>query len=71
MVGAIIGEFVSADRGLGYLVLVANGDLNTRLVFACVLMLTILGLIFYFAVERLERVLLRWHVSESTLGSSH
>jgi NitT/TauT family transport system permease protein len=69
VVGAIVGEFVSADRGLGYLVLVANGDLNTRLVFACVFMLTLLGLAFYFAIEGVERALLGWHVSSRSLES--
>jgi NitT/TauT family transport system permease protein len=63
VVGAIVGEFVSADKGLGYLVLVANGELNTRLVFACVLMLSVLGIIFYFMVEALERLVVSWHVS--------
>lgn len=63
VIGAIVGEFVSADKGLGYLVLVANGNLDTRLVFACVLVLTVLGLIFFFLIEALERVFVRWHVS--------
>jgi NitT/TauT family transport system permease protein len=63
VVGAIVGEFVSADRGLGYLVLVANGELNTRLVFACVLVLTVLGMAFYFLLEALEKIVVRWHVS--------
>jgi NitT/TauT family transport system permease protein len=63
VIGAIVGEFVSSDSGLGYLVLVANGELNTRLVFACVLVLTLLGLVFYFIIEILERIFVRWHVS--------
>ncbi len=63
VVGAIVGEFVSSDRGLGYLVLVANGELKTPLVFACVLILTILGIVFYFLVEQLEKFVVRWHVS--------
>jgi NitT/TauT family transport system permease protein len=63
VIGAIVGEFVSSDTGLGYLLLVANGELDTRLVFACVLVLTALGLIFFFAVEALERVFVSWHVS--------
>jgi NitT/TauT family transport system permease protein len=67
VVGAIVGEFVSADKGLGYLVLVANGELNTRLVFACVFMLSVLGIIFYFMVEALERFVVRWHVSARQL----
>jgi NitT/TauT family transport system permease protein len=67
VVGAIVGEFVSADKGLGYLVLVANGELNTRLVFACVLMLSFLGIIFYFLVEAIERLVVSWHVSARQL----
>jgi NitT/TauT family transport system permease protein len=63
VIGAIVGEFVSSDQGLGYLVLVANGNLDTRLVFACVLVLTVLGLVFYFAIEALEMVFVSWHVS--------
>jgi len=63
VIGAIVGEFVSSDEGLGYLVLVANGDLNTRLVFACVFVLTVLGLAFYFIIEALERIFVSWHVS--------
>jgi NitT/TauT family transport system permease protein len=73
VVGAIVGEFVSADRGLGYLVLVANGELNTRLVFACVLMLTVLGMAFYFMIEAFERLAVRWHVSsrQMELATAH
>jgi NitT/TauT family transport system permease protein len=63
VVGAIVGEFVSSDQGLGYLVLVANGELNVTLVFACVLVLTVLGMLFFFLIEALERVVVRWHVS--------
>ena len=63
VIGAIVGEFVSSDKGLGYLVLVANGNLDTRLVFACVLVLTLLGLVFFFLIEALEIVFVRWHVS--------
>jgi NitT/TauT family transport system permease protein len=63
VVGAIVGEFVSSDQGLGYLVLVANGELNVTLVFACVLVLTILGMLFFFLIEALERIVVRWHVS--------
>jgi NitT/TauT family transport system permease protein len=63
VIGAIVGEFVSSDQGLGYLLLVANGELDTRLVFACVLILTVLGLAFFFTIEALERIFVRWHVS--------
>ena len=63
VVGAIVGEFVSAEKGLGYLVLVANGELDTQLVFACVLTLTLLGIIFYFIIEIIEKIVVHWHVA--------
>ena len=63
VVGAIVGEFVSAEKGLGYLVLVANGELNTTLVFASVVTLSLLGVAFYFLLELIERFVIRWHVS--------
>jgi len=63
VVGAIVGEFVSAEKGLGYLVLVANGELNTTLVFASVVTLSVLGVGFYFLLELVERFVIRWHVS--------
>ena len=63
VIGAIVGEFVSSDSGIGYLLLVANGELDTRLVFACVLVLTVLGLVFFFIIDALEKIFVRWHVS--------
>ena len=63
VVGAIVGEFVGADRGLGYLLQVASGQLNTTLLFGGLVVLSALGILLYYAVDGLERVLLRWHVS--------
>ena len=62
-VGAIIGEFVGSDRGLGYLLLVAGGDLRTELLFATLVVLTGLGLILYHLMALLERAAIPWHVS--------
>jgi NitT/TauT family transport system permease protein len=70
VVGAIVGEFVSAEKGLGYLVLVANGELNTTLVFATVVTLSILGVVFYFLLELLERFVIRWHVAARPLETA-
>jgi NitT/TauT family transport system permease protein len=62
-VGAIIGEFVGSDRGLGYLLLVAGGDLRTELLFATLIVLTAIGLVLYFLVAAFERLAIPWHVS--------
>jgi len=61
--GAVVGEFVGADKGLGYLLLVTNSNLETALMFATLFALTIIGLAFFYAVERLEALLIPWHVS--------
>ncbi len=63
-IGAIVGEFIASQRGLGYLVLVANGEMNTPLAFAGMLLLTFMGVALYFAVELAERMTTSWHVSQ-------
>jgi NitT/TauT family transport system permease protein len=61
--GAVVGEFVGADKGLGYLLLVTNSNMETALMFATLFALTIIGLVFFYAVELLEAVLIPWHVT--------
>lgn len=63
VIGAIVGEFVGASKGLGYVIVLANSNLNTKLVFAAILVITALGLALYAVVALLERVCLPWHVS--------
>ena len=61
--GAVVGEFVGADKGLGYLLLVTNSNMETALMFATIVALTIIGLVFFYAVEFLEAFLIPWHVT--------
>ena len=55
--GAVVGEFVGADKGLGYLLLVTNSNMQTALMFATIVALTIIGLVFFYAIEVLETLL--------------
>ena len=64
VVGAVVGEFVGADRGLGYLLIVANGTMNVQLAFAVLIVLSLMGIVLFAAVEALERLLLPWHMSQ-------
>jgi NitT/TauT family transport system permease protein len=64
VVGALVGEFVGASKGLGYLIQFAGGQLDTRLVFAAIAVVSLLGILLFMAVDLVERRLLRWHVSE-------
>ena len=56
VVGAIVAEFVAADRGLGYYLLYANGQLDTPGVFGALLLLTVIGVVLYYMVEGVERI---------------
>ena len=57
--GAIVGEFIGADKGLGYLINVARGQYDTAYVFGIVLLLILLALALYRGVEFLEKKVTR------------
>lgn len=61
---AVVAEFVAADRGLGYLLQQYNGQLETPMVFAIIVLLSIIGLVVYYLVELVERLVIPWHVSQ-------
>lgn len=63
VVGAVVGEFVGSRSGLGYYMLVATGNFNTSLVFACVVVLTVIGVVLFYSVSIFERLLGRWNRS--------
>ncbi|MEA3439032.1 MAG: ABC transporter permease [Chloroflexota bacterium] len=60
VIGAVVGEFVGADRGLGFLVNLARGQFDTALVFVAVLALVVLAMSLYGFVTLLETRLLSW-----------
>jgi NitT/TauT family transport system permease protein len=59
--GAVVGEFVAASRGLGYLLSFAQSTYNSALMLALVLLMMVVVLIIFGVAGRLERYLLRWH----------
>ena len=61
---AVVAEFVASDKGLGYLLLQYNGQLDTPMVFATIVILSLIGLAVYYAVEVVERITIPWHVSQ-------
>jgi NitT/TauT family transport system permease protein len=63
VIGAVVGEFVGSEGGLGYLLLIANGNLDTPMLFASLLILTALGLLFYGFISLLEGLAIPWHAS--------
>jgi NitT/TauT family transport system permease protein len=61
VVGAVIAEWVGANAGLGYLLLQANGNLDATLLFAVLVILLLIGVVLYYAVEFVERLVIPWH----------
>ncbi len=60
VIGAVVGEFVGADRGLGFLINVARGQFDTALVFVAVFTLILMAMCLYGLVVLLEKRLLAW-----------
>lgn len=60
VIGVIIGEFISSDVGLGYLILSAAARLDTPMVMAAILMLSLVGLAMYGAAVVCESAVRRW-----------
>jgi NitT/TauT family transport system permease protein len=60
VIGAIVGEFAGASAGLGYVIEFASTQLDTPLVFAALVEVSVLGILFYYAVELVERRIIFW-----------
>jgi NitT/TauT family transport system permease protein len=60
VIGAVIAEFVAAQRGLGYLILISTAQAQTPLAFAAILLLTLISVLLFYAIERVERRLIDW-----------
>jgi sulfonate transport system permease protein len=58
--GAVVGEFVAASRGLGYLLSFAQSTYNSALMLALVLLIMLVVLVIFALAGRLEKYLLRW-----------
>jgi NitT/TauT family transport system permease protein len=57
---AIVAEFVGANAGIGYLLLRGTSYLDMPLIFACLVALSAVGIVFSYAVEWLERLVMPW-----------
>jgi NitT/TauT family transport system permease protein len=60
VIGAIVGEFSGASAGLGYMIQFASTQMETPLVFAALIQVSVLGLAFFYAVEAIEHRYVSW-----------
>src|SRR5712664_1764539 len=58
MVGAVVGEFIAANKGLGYFLLIANNAFDAPLLFGIVILLSLLSVGLFYSIELLEMLVL-------------
>ncbi|MGE2717800.1 ABC transporter permease [Mycolicibacterium litorale] len=68
--GAVVGEFVGANEGLGYVILQANGNVDTAMLFAALLIMSALGIVLFAIIEIAEKLLIPWHSSRRVVNSA-
>jgi len=61
VIGAIVGEYLGGNRGLGYLAVATLNAFDVQAMFAVIFILTVVGFVLYFAVVALRRRLTPWH----------
>jgi len=64
VIGAVVGEFVSSDRGLGFLINIGRGQYDTALVFVAIFALMVMAMSLYGIVVLLEKRMLKWRKLE-------
>ncbi len=60
VVGAIVGEFIASDKGLGSVIISSQTTLSTPAIFGSLILITIIGMGLFWGVEVLEKVLMPW-----------
>ncbi|OGN76600.1 MAG: ABC transporter permease [Chloroflexi bacterium GWB2_49_20] len=61
VIGAVIGEFVGSDVGLGYIVIMATSQFKTPLSFAAMLLLALMGIVLFFVIALIEKLSIPWY----------
>lgn len=64
IIGAIVGEFFISSRGLGYLLSDQIKLANMPLAWSCIVIAAILGILLYYTVQLIERLVIPWHIAQ-------
>ena len=65
VVGAIVGEFVGATQGLGYLIIISSAHLETATLFSAIFAAAFAGIVMFYAIGFAERRLIFWSTAEA------
>jgi NitT/TauT family transport system permease protein len=70
VVGAVVGEYLGGDQGLGYRIVTSLNALDSERLFAVIVVLTLIGFLLYLVVVGLKRLLIPWHDSSLNTQAS-
>jgi len=62
VIGAVVAEFIGSDKGLGYLILASSGAMNTAAMFSVLVILSVIGILCFYAVIVCEQLLCPWYL---------
>ncbi|GAA1489881.1 ABC transporter permease [Brachybacterium sacelli] len=68
--GAVVGEFVGGNEGLGYVILRANGNMDTATLFGALIVMSAIGILLFAVIQIAEHLLIPWHASRRVDGDS-
>ncbi|RDE09696.1 ABC transporter permease [Pelagibacterium lacus] len=63
VIGAVVAEFVGANGGLGYIIMIAGSNFRMDQQFAAIIFLSAIGMVFFWLIGLAERAMLPWHIS--------
>lgn len=69
LIGAVVGEFVGSSDGLGYVLISATGNIDTPLVFSTIVLMSLIGIVLFAALELIERFATPWHRARRVEGA--
>jgi NitT/TauT family transport system permease protein len=66
VVGAVVGEFVGANSGIGFVLQRSIGNFELPTMFAALVTLSVIGIILFWIIDLIERLVVPWHASQRT-----
>jgi NitT/TauT family transport system permease protein len=63
IIGAVVGEYLGGATGLGYLLVASMNNYKVGMLFAVILLLTVIGFLLYLLIGVLRRLVIPWHES--------
>ena len=65
VVGAIVGEVIASDRGLGYIIINSQFTMDTPPIFGSLIMISVIGVVLAWLVSYVEKISMPWYQTQT------